>query len=186
MLPFPDEARPEHLVVHTDGASRGNPGPSGAGALLSTRDGSVVREVVVPLRPTTNNVAEYEAVLAGLRAALEEGARTIELRADSQLLIRQLQGIYKVKAEHLQPLHEEARRLLGRFRKVELKHVPREENAGADALANRAIDGDAPGVLPATPDGLSDAAAAILEAALKLPPRERKLLVARLQRDGRG
>ena len=136
-----DEARVEEAILFTDGAARGNPGPAGAGFLLVTPQGDAIEEGRVPLPDTTNNVAEYEAVVHGLDAARRLGVRVIELRSDSQLLIRQLQGQYKVRAAHLQPLYQRARRQLDEFVRVRLVHVRRELNTDADRLANEAIDG---------------------------------------------
>jgi ribonuclease HI len=128
------------LTVFSDGAARGNPGPAGAGAVILDKDGRVVERLGKFLGRQTNNVAEYEGLLLGLRRALELGAREIDVRADSQLLIRQLEGSYRVKNAGLAPLFNEAQRLLRQFDKVSLQHVPREENALADEMSNRAID----------------------------------------------
>jgi ribonuclease HI len=134
----------ETLVLYTDGASRGNPGPAGIGAALyRVEDGRLapVGEVSEGIGVTTNNVAEYRAVVAGLQRAAELAPERLVLRADSQLLIRQLQGRYRVKAENLRPLYEQARQLLKGIPSVALEHVPREDNTVADALANAALDG---------------------------------------------
>ena len=127
-------------ILWTDGAARGNPGPSGIGALLTNRSGRTLAEVSDYIGETTNNVAEYRALLAGLERALQIGVRSVEVRADSQLMIRQLEGLYKVKMPHLKPLFEKAKQLLARFESHRLRHVPREENSGADRLANLGID----------------------------------------------
>jgi ribonuclease HI len=128
------------VTVFSDGAARGNPGPAGAGAVILDGEGRVVERLGKFLGRQTNNVAEYEGLLLGLRRALELGAREVDVRADSQLLIRQLEGRYKVKNAGLAPLFNEAQRLLRQFDKVSLRHVPREENALADEMSNRAID----------------------------------------------
>lgn len=128
------------LRVFSDGASRGNPGPAGAGAVIEDEQGNVVERLGRFLGRQTNNVAEYEGLLLGLRRAQELGAREVEVRADSELLIRQLQGRYRVKNPALQRLHGEAVALLQVFSKVGLRHVPREENGAADEMSNRAID----------------------------------------------
>jgi ribonuclease HI len=133
----------DELVVYTDGGARGNPGPAAIGAVVldpSSDPPEVVATVSECIGVTTNNVAEYRAVIAGLRAAQALGARRILLRADSQLVIRQLEGRYRVKQAHLRPLFEEAQALLDGFREVELSHVRREDNADADALVNAALD----------------------------------------------
>jgi len=128
------------LRVYSDGAARGNPGPAGAGAVLVDDSGNVVAELGRYLGDQTNNVAEYQGLLLGLRRALDLGAREIEVLADSQLVIRQLAGVYRVRNAGLRPLFDEAKKLLGRFHHVELRHIPREMNGAADEMSNRAID----------------------------------------------
>lgn len=128
------------LRVFSDGAARGNPGPAGAGAVITDAKGNVVARLGHYLGRQTNNVAEYQGLLLGLRHAAELGAREVEVRADSQLMIRQLKGEYAVRNTALKPLHAEALRLLRGFSRYELQHVPREENALADEMSNRAID----------------------------------------------
>lgn len=128
------------MTVACDGASRGNPGPAGAGAHITGPDGSVLAEVAEGLGETTNNVAEYTAVIRGLERALELGATDVLLRSDSQLLINQLTGRYRVKTPHLQPLHRRVRELGARFEAIEYEHVPRERNTEADRLANLGVD----------------------------------------------
>jgi ribonuclease HI len=127
-------------VLWTDGAARGNPGPAGIGAILKNPSGEVLYTGSEYLGHTTNNVAEYKAVLLGLAAALEQGLEHVEVRADSELLIKQLKGIYRVKAPGLKPLFDEARRLISHFKSVKLTHIRRELNSEADRLANRGID----------------------------------------------
>ncbi len=136
----PAAATANVVRVFSDGAARGNPGPAGAGAVLTDSAGNVVARLGRYLGTQTNNVAEYEGLLLGLKHAQELGYRAVEVRADSQLLIRQLKGEYAVRHAGLKPLHAEALRLLRAFDKVDLKHVPREENALADEMSNRAID----------------------------------------------
>lgn len=128
------------LAVYSDGAARGNPGPAGAGAVLLAPDGSLVEELGKYLGINTNNYAEYTGLILGLRRALALGAREVDVRADSELMIKQLQGKYRVKAPNLQPLFEEATALLRRFDRVTLAHVYREQNKLADEMSNRAID----------------------------------------------
>lgn len=128
------------LRVFSDGASRGNPGPAGAGAVLQDEGGHPLERLGRFLGKQTNNVAEYEGLLLGLRRAHELGARDVDVFADSELLIRQLQGRYKVKNAALQRLHAEAVALLRSFTKVTLQHVPRAQNTAADEMSNRAID----------------------------------------------
>ncbi len=131
---------PKRVRVFSDGAARGNPGPAGAGAVIQAPNGEVVARLGRYLGRTTNNVAEYQGLLLGLRHALAGGVREVQVAADSELMIKQLRGQYQVKAAHLKPLFAEARALLGRFDRVELVHVPRAENAAADQMANRAVD----------------------------------------------
>jgi ribonuclease HI len=128
------------VVLHTDGASRGNPGPAAAGWVISTVSGRVLRRNGAFLGRKTNNEAEYEAVIHGLAEAIELGAEEVALRADSELLIRQLNGAYQVRNENISALHRQARALMGRLRRIDARHVPRAENSAADAMANKAID----------------------------------------------
>ncbi len=135
-----DAAAGKVVRVFSDGAARGNPGPAGAGAVLVDASGKVLARLGRYLGRQTNNVAEYQGLLLGLQHARDLGYRAVEVRADSQLLIRQLKGEYAVRHAGLKPLHAEALRLLRAFDEVDLKHVPREENALADEMSNRAID----------------------------------------------
>lgn len=128
------------MTVSCDGASRGNPGPAGAGAQLTDDDGSVVAEVAEGLGETTNNVAEYTAVILGLERAAELGVSDVIVRSDSLLLVNQLTGRYRVKTPHLQPLHRRVRELAAGFDAVEFRHVRRELNTEADRLANLGAD----------------------------------------------
>ena len=127
-------------ILWTDGAARGNPGPAGIGVMLKTQSGEVIASEAAFVGHTTNNVAEYRALLLGLERALERGVKTLEVRADSELLIKQLLGKYRVKSEGLRPLFERASELLRRFDSVRLQHVRREFNVEADRLANQGID----------------------------------------------
>ena len=129
-----------HVIINCDGAARGNPGPAGAGAVIVDEAGSVLVEVAEGLGETTNNVAEYTAAIRGLEEAERLGAGSVVLRSDSQLLINQLTGRYRVKTEHLVPLHRRIRQLVGRFDRVTFEHVPRERNVEADRLANLGVD----------------------------------------------
>ena len=128
------------LVVHSDGAARGNPGPAGAGAVLTTPDGVVVAEIAEGLGHATNNVAEYTAAILGLERARTLGAREVVLRSDSQLLINQLTGRYRVRTEHLRPLYERIQQLASGFQRIVFEHVRREQNVEADRLANAGVD----------------------------------------------
>jgi ribonuclease HI len=131
---------PSRLRLFSDGAARGNPGPAGAGAVLMDAEGRVVARLGRFLGIQTNNYAEYMGLLLGLRHARSLGVKELEVLADSELLIRQLQGRYQVKSPTLRPLYEEAKGLLKQFSRVKLTHVPREQNKVADEMSNRAID----------------------------------------------
>lgn len=141
---MPNDSQPDTLtrtaIVHADGGSRGNPGPAAIGAIVTAEDGRVLYEISEYIGIATNNVAEYRALIEGLRAALELKYNRVRVRMDSELIVRQLLGQYRVKNEGLRPLYEEARRLLGRFVEVDLQHVPRALNREADALVNQALD----------------------------------------------
>lgn len=128
------------LVLHTDGASRGNPGPAGAGVVITTERGEVLVERAVYLGRVTNNVAEYRALLVGLEEAEALSPQRLTVKMDSELIVRQLNGRYRVKSPDLWPLHRRAREILGRLGPVEVVHVRREHNRAADQLANQAID----------------------------------------------
>jgi ribonuclease HI len=136
----PSAAPSPRLRLFSDGAARGNPGPAGAGAVLVDPDGQVVARLGKYLGTQTNNYAEYMGLLLGLKHARSLGTRELEVLADSELLIRQLEGRYQVKSTTLRPLYEEAARLLKDFSRVKLTHVPREKNKAADEMSNRAID----------------------------------------------
>lgn len=131
------------VEVQCDGGARGNPGPAAIGALVldvAMDPPAVLASVSERIGVATNNVAEYRALIAGLEAAREFDPRCVRVRADSELMIRQLEGRYKVKSAHLKPLYEEARALLAEFDEVDLAHIRREKNVDADALVNAALD----------------------------------------------
>ena len=128
-------------IVYSDGASRGNPGLASFGAVVIDPAGQVRREISEAIGHATNNVAEYRGLIAGLEAALALGARRIEMRMDSELLVRQAIGRYRVKAPGLVPLHQRMLAVRSQFEDVVFRHVPRNLNKHADALANRALDG---------------------------------------------
>jgi ribonuclease HI len=128
-----------HVRANIDGGSRGNPGPAGYGVRIEREDGTIV-ELKEALTHCTNNVAEYSGLLAALRWAVEHGARQLLVRSDSELLVKQMRGEYRVKNPGLQPLYEEARGLVRQIGRVRFEHVRRELNAEADRLANEAMD----------------------------------------------
>jgi ribonuclease HI len=128
------------LVLHVDGGARGNPGPAAIGVVVSGADGEVLDEIAEPIGVATNNVAEYRAVLRGVQRASELGARELELVGDSELIARQLMGVYKVKHPAMRELHTQALAALREFDRWSIRTVPRDQNAGADALVNQALD----------------------------------------------
>lgn len=130
-------------LLKTDGGSRGNPGIAGIGFQIEA-DGQVICSGGWFIGETTNNVAEYQAMIWGLTNARALGVQHLDIRADSQLVVRQLQGAYKVKNAGLKPLYQEAKALLDSFPSHSLDHVYREENSLADSLANQAMDAQAP------------------------------------------
>ena len=128
------------LVLFADGGSRGNPGPAGAGAVLFDAQGNLVAELSRFLGRTTNNVAEYEGLIMGLEAAREHGASRLAVRLDSELLVKQLNGQYRVKAPNLKPLFQKAQSIISGFEQIDIRHVRRELNKEADRMANLAMD----------------------------------------------
>jgi ribonuclease HI len=128
------------VIVHVDGGARGNPGPAAAACVISSPEGEVLGEYAQLLGTVTNNVAEYRALLLGLQQARELGANEIEVIGDSELIAKQVKGLYKVKHEAMKPLHREATAALGQFERWSIRTVPRAQNAHADALVNAALD----------------------------------------------
>lgn len=130
------------LLIHTDGAARGNPGPAGAGAILrDAATGDTLAEIAVPLGRATNNVAEWTAVRLALEEAARLGATHVDLRMDSELVARQISGVYRVRHPDLQPIHAAVMRMLRDLGGYTVGHVPRALNTDADRLSNVAIDG---------------------------------------------
>ncbi|HLF80068.1 MAG TPA: ribonuclease HI family protein [Dehalococcoidia bacterium] len=130
----------ETWLVYSDGASRGNPGLASMGAVVIDPSGQVQKEISERLGVTTNNVAEYRGLIAGLEAALALGARRVEVRMDSELIVRQATGLYRVRNPGLIPLFSRLQALRSKFDNVAFAHVPRALNKQADALANQALD----------------------------------------------
>lgn len=128
------------LVVYVDGGARGNPGPAAIGVVVSTAEGAPVEQLGEPIGETTNNVAEYRALLRGLERARALGASDVEVVGDSELVAKQVNGQYKVKHAGLKPLHAEAQQALAGFERWRVRTVPRAQNAAADALVNAALD----------------------------------------------
>jgi ribonuclease HI len=128
------------VVVHVDGGARGNPGPAAAAAVVSTPGGDVLDEAHELLGVVTNNVAEYRGLLLGLARANALGADEVEVVNDSELVAKQVNGVYKVKHPDMKPLHAAAMEALGGFARWSVRSVPRARNAAADALVNQALD----------------------------------------------
>jgi ribonuclease HI len=128
------------LITYSDGGARGNPGPAGVGGQIQAGDGEILAEISEYIGETTNNIAEYTALILTLERAREFAARELEIRADSELMVKQLKGQYKVKNEGLKPLHSRAKELISAYGKVNICHVYREQNKRADELANEALD----------------------------------------------
>lgn len=133
------------LIIHSDGGARGNPGPAAIGVVIEDESGKVIEEVSRVIGDSTNNIAEYTAVLEGLKALktrFTEGTSEIEIdwRLDSELVVKQLSGEYKVKNPGLREIYQDIQDLRVHFPKLHLKHVPREENKHADRLVNEALD----------------------------------------------
>ena len=127
-------------IIYTDGGARGNPGPAAAGGVIVSADGTLLAEVSDYIGVATNNVAEYRALILTLRRALDEGCRIVDIRMDSELVVRQLEGKYRVKDAKMRPLHAAAVALLAKFERADVRHVPRVENKLADKLVNAVLD----------------------------------------------
>src|SRR5207248_5813749 len=136
----PSEATPDWVTAYIDGGARGNPGPAGYGIVISDSAGATLAELSRFLGHRTNNYAEYSALIAALEWALAQGHRNLRIASDSELLVRQMKGIYKVKSLDLRPLYEQARSLSRKLERFEIAHVRREKNRRADKLANQAMD----------------------------------------------
>ncbi|MDE3178238.1 MAG: ribonuclease HI family protein [Acidobacteriota bacterium] len=135
------ESPPVSYIVHIDGASRGNPGPASFAAIIETADGKPVISIAKKLGSTTNNFAEYQALLAALEFAASHNPQKVAIFSDSELLVRQIQGRYRVKSEALKPLHARAMELIEGLAGFSITHVLRAKNREADRLANLALDG---------------------------------------------
>jgi ribonuclease HI len=129
------------LTVHVDGGSRGNPGPAAIAAVLSDQDGEIIYSAGETIGRATNNVAEYRALIFGIERAGDLGATELDLVGDSELIVKQVRGEYKVKDQNMKPLHAAAHAALRNFDGWSIRHVKREYNAEADRLVNEALDG---------------------------------------------
>jgi len=138
---FPDPARPERcLLAHVDGGARGNPGPAGYGVVIEDEKGTPIAQLSEYLGHQTNNFAEYSALLAVLRYAIEHGNKALEVIADSELMVKQMNGQYKVRAPQLIDLFQQAQTLARKLEWFRIRHVLRSHNSAADKLANQAMD----------------------------------------------
>ncbi len=128
-------------LLFSDGGSRGNPGIAGAGFVLTQADGAVITQGCKKLGIATNNVAEYTALIFGIQAAQKNGVKNLRCMLDSELVVKQVNGEYKVKHPDMKPLFAEVQKLAANFDSISFEHIPREQNAVADSLANKAMDG---------------------------------------------
>lgn len=154
---------PRPFLIHIDGASRGNPGPAAYAVVVEASDGVPVASFAKKLGIATNNFAEYQGLLAALRYAEQNGARQVRVVSDSELLVRQIQGRYKVRSDDLKPLYDEAKGIIARFDSFSIAHTLREGNRQADRLANQALDGRDVPALPAESHALAESSAAANE-----------------------
>ena len=137
-----DRLNVSKVTIFTDGAARGNPGPAAIGAVIKDEKGNPVASISRSIGQTTNNQAEYRAIIAALEKAIGLGAREVIVYSDSELVVRQINGRYKIKNTALRPLYQEVVRLCGALESFRIAAIPREQNAAADALANKALDGN--------------------------------------------
>jgi probable phosphoglycerate mutase len=137
---FPSMAKSPEVIAHIDGASRGNPGPAAYAVVMESADGPRLAGFSEYLGQATNNVAEYQALLAALEYALRNHYLRIQVQTDSELMVHQIEGVYKVKSPGLKPLERRAQQLIARLESFSIRHVPREQNREADQLANQALD----------------------------------------------
>jgi ribonuclease HI len=141
MFAGPEEEHDEKcLVANIDGGARGNPGPAGYGVVIEDESGKRIDSLYGYLGAQTNNFAEYSGLLAALEYALKHGYRCIKVRSDSELLVKQIKGEYKVRSEALVDIYREAKELIRKFNTFQIRHVFREQNREADRLANKAMD----------------------------------------------
>ena len=155
------------ITAYTDGGARGNPGPAGYGVHVVDTEGTTLAELVGPLGSATNNVAEYSGLIAALQWAVDNGHRRMRIRMDSELVIKQMRGEYKVKHATMQVLHADAKRLVAQLDHVTLEHVRREQNKVADKLSNQAMD-----IVEGKPVAPKEPAEAAVAEAGPLAPRE--------------
>ena len=129
----------KRLVIYTDGTSSGNPGPAAIGATLKDEQGKLIASISQGIGRATNNQAEYRAVIAALEKAVRLGAKQVDVNSDSELVVRQINGKYRVKKAHLKPLYQQVKQLQSLLKSFTITHIPREQNIEADNLANLAL-----------------------------------------------
>lgn len=129
------------VIINTDGAARGNPGPAAIGATIKDETGKIIARISRRIGITTNNQAEYRAIIAALEKAISLGAKHVVLRSDSELVVNQINGRYKIKKSTLRPLYQEIVQLIGSLEGFTIAYIPRQQNREADKLANKALDG---------------------------------------------
>ena len=127
------------VIIFTDGASRGNPGPAAIGAIIKDTGGKLITSISQPIGRATNNQAEYRAIITALEQAINLGVSQVEIRSDSELVTRQINGQYRVKTASLRPLYLQVKQLQGQFKDFSITHIPRHQNREADRLANMAL-----------------------------------------------
>ena len=130
----------DKLIIYTDGAARGNPGPAAIGAVLKDTANKTIATISRRLAPTTNNQAEYLAIISGLEKAVSLGAKNIIVKSDSELAVKQIKGQFKIKNTALRPLYQQVVQLTGKLESFSISYIPREQNRQADDLANKALD----------------------------------------------
>jgi len=134
------EVRLKKVIIHADGASRGNPGPAAIGATIKDERGKLITSISQRIGRTTNNQAEYRAVITALEEAIRLGIKQVNINSDSELVVKQINGEYRVKKDTLKPLYQQVRQLLGSLEGFTITHIPRHQNPEADNLANQALD----------------------------------------------
>ena len=127
------------VIIFTDGASRGNPGPAAIAAIIQDEAGKPIASLAQRIGTTTNNEAEYRAIIAALQKAVSLGVKEVELKSDSELVVKQLNGSYRVKAPALKPLYQQVKKLQGFVERLTITHIPRRQNTRADRLANKVL-----------------------------------------------
>ena len=128
------------VIINVDGAARGNPGPAAIGAVIKDEDGNTVGRISRSIGVSTNNQAEYRAIIAALEKVTSAGIKQVEVKSDSELVVEQVNGRYKIKNTSLRPLYQQVVRLTGKLESFAITSVPREQNTEADTLANKALD----------------------------------------------